>query len=219
MSGTGTTPATDTRTRVLLSFAMDNHGAAFAYWLRDRLMKTYGWYAPNAVYMDCVASRELTTEHARTMDQHTGPKVAGHVYVAPDERDKFAKQGYKPIGALNPLWNEMYLAAMQQAKAMVMMVTPEYMSSEWCLKEWGQFEEENVRRAGSGQALLKGVAISFIGTLSQPTQTGKPINVTNVTVLPAAKVYGLGGLLWHKDDYGIGEGDYQKLCGILGTMT
>ena len=219
MSGTGITPATDTRTRVLLSFAMDNHGAAFAYWLRDRLMKTYGWYAPNAVYMDCVASRELTTEHARTMDQHTGPKVAGHVYVAPDERAKFTSQGYKPIGALNPLWNEMYVAAMQQAQAMVMMVTPEYMASEWCLKEWGQFEEENIRRAGSGQALLKGVAISFIGTLDRPTQTGKPINVTNVTVLPAAKLHGLGGLLWHKEDYGIAESDYQKLCGLLGPLT
>lgn len=218
MPGTATTPATDARTRVLLSFAMDNHGAAFAYWLRDRLMKTYGWFAPNAVYMDCVASRGLTTEHARSMDRHAGPKVAGHVYVAPDERAKFAGQGYKPIGALNPLWNEMYVAAMRQAQAMVMIVTPEYLASEWCLKEWGQFEEENIRRAGAPHPALKGIAISFIGALGQPTQSGKPINVANVSVLPAAKAYGLGGLLWHREDYGLGETDYRKLCGLLGPL-
>jgi hypothetical protein len=219
MSGTGITPATDTRTRVLLSFAMDSHGAAFAYWLRDRLMKTYGWYAPNAVYMDCVAARELPTEHARTMDQHPSQKISGHVYVAPDERAKFTSQGYKPIGALNPMWNEMYVAAMQQAQAMVMMVTPEYMASEWCLKEWGQFQEENARRAGARQGLLKGVAISFVGGMDKPMQSGKPIDVTNVAILPATKVYGLGGLLWHKEDYGIGESDYQKLCALLGPLT
>lgn len=211
-------PATDERSRILLSFAMDNHGAAFAYWLRDRLMKTYGWYARNAVYMDCVASRGLHTKHAGTMDDFGKTKLEGWTYVAPDTRDKFKSQGYMPIGALNPLWNQMYEAAMAEAAAMIMVVTPEYLSSEWCLLEWTQFQQENGRRTARRQPRLKGVALNFIGDRGFATKAVKPINVDGVTVLPVTKAFGLGGLLWHREDYGIGESDYLKLREELGAI-
>lgn len=54
-SGTTAPPYVGAVTRILLSFAMDNHGAAFAYRLRDKLMKRLNYFSPNAVYMGSVA--------------------------------------------------------------------------------------------------------------------------------------------------------------------
>lgn len=60
-------PYKEEATKILLSFAMDNHGAGFAYWLRDRLMKRLNYFSMNAVYMDCVSSRCRKTVHSTTM--------------------------------------------------------------------------------------------------------------------------------------------------------
>jgi hypothetical protein len=34
--------------------------------------------------------------------------------------------------------------------------------------------------------------------------------------IPVTKVYGLGGLLWHKEDYGIGEDALSRVVEALG---
>lgn len=207
-------PDTDARTRILLSFAMDGHGANFAYWLRDRLMKKYGFFAPNAVYMDCIASRGRSSVHSATFvpdDQ----RQAGTTYVFPDERDKFKSQGYKPIGATNSEWNDMYGQAMREASAMVMSVTPEYMSSQWCMLEWSQFHQENQRRREAGGcAPLKGVALAFPS--GGAGGGALPADCRNIQVLAVTKVYGLGGMLWHKEDFGIGEDAFGRLVNALG---
>jgi hypothetical protein len=51
------------QTRIIMSFAMAAGGARFGHWLRDRLMKEFGFYAVDAVYMDCVVARSGQTEH------------------------------------------------------------------------------------------------------------------------------------------------------------
>jgi hypothetical protein len=217
MGGGMPEPYTDNETRILLSFAMDNHGAAFAYWLRDKLMKAFDYYSTNAVYMDCVASRDLKSFHATKMDDHfKGKQLEGFVYVAPDDRDKFKGQGYKPIGALNPMWNQMYQAAMAHAKSMVMVVTPEYLASEWCLLEWQQFHEENQRRRAQKRAPLNGICLRFVGDGAFQAKSGKPIAMDGIKVMIEPRVKGLGGLLWHKEMHGISEGGIEKLKELIG---
>jgi hypothetical protein len=134
----------------------------------------------------------------------------------PDDRDKFKGQGYKPIGALNPMWNQMYQAAMAQAKSMIMVVTPEYLASEWCLLEWQQFQEENQRRRGRGAALLNGICLRFVGDGEFRAASGKPISMDDIKVMIEPRVKGLGGLLWHSDMYGISEGGVEKLKSLIG---
>lgn len=201
-------------TRILLSFAMANHGAAFAYWLRDRLMKAFNYYSHNAVYMDCIASRGLETVHEKTAKED---QKSGVTYVQLDTREHFKAQGYAPIGAQNSLWNEMYQKAMSEARAMIMVVTPEYLSSEWCMKEWSQFHEENARRRTSKRAPLKGIAIRFPPESDGRTgPSAKPLNLDGITSLVVPKVMGLGGLLWHKADYGISETSFKRLVFEIG---
>lgn len=207
-------PYTGDETRIILSFAMANHGANFAYWLRDRLMKAFNYYSRNAVYMDCIASRGLETVHEKTARED---QKAGVTYVQLDTREHFKQQGYAPIGAMNSLWNEMYQKAMAQARTMIMVVTPEYLSSEWCMKEWGQFHEENQRRQAGRRAPLRGIAIRFTSDSDgQSGPSAKPINVTGVTVMTVPKVMGLGGLLWHKADFGISETSFKRLVFEIG---
>lgn len=113
-SGTTTPPYVGAMTRILLSFAMDNHGAAFAYRLRDKLMKRLNYFSPNAVYMG-------------------------------------------------------------------------------------------------------GVALSFPPDGPGPVTNGMPPNgFAGIQQIPATKVYGLGGLLWHKEDYGIGEDALSRVVEALG---
>ncbi|HEY5315477.1 MAG TPA: hypothetical protein VIK18_23300, partial [Pirellulales bacterium] len=51
------------RTRIILSFAMANHGSAFGHWLRNQLMLHYGLFGVKSVYLDsvvCRSSGEMT---------------------------------------------------------------------------------------------------------------------------------------------------------------
>ena len=210
MSGTAITSA---ETRILLSFAMADHGGQFAHWLRNRLMRQFNYYSVNNVYMDCVAVRDLPTVHTteRVPDAQQQP---GITYVTPDNRPHFQAQGYKPIGAGNSNWNGMYLQAMAEAHTMIMVVTPSYLSSQWCTKEWLQFQEERKRRPNG----LKGIAIRFTDSIGSAMQepNGVPLNMAGITTLLVPKVKGLGGMLWHRDDYGLSETHLQTLFDTIG---
>lgn len=46
---------------------------------------------------------------------------------------------------------------------------------------------------------------------------GMPSNgFAGIQQIPVTKVYGLGGLLWHKEDYGIGEDALSRVVEALG---
>lgn len=49
-------------TKILMSFAMANHGARFAHWLRNELMKHYELADVDDVYMDCAVARMRQTQ-------------------------------------------------------------------------------------------------------------------------------------------------------------
>ena len=50
--------ADQTRTRIIISFAVANHGANFAHWLRNQLMLHYKLAGTTTVYLDSVACRD-----------------------------------------------------------------------------------------------------------------------------------------------------------------
>jgi TIR domain len=208
-------PTTSNRTNIVLSFAMADHGGQFAHWLRDKLMKKFNYFGVNNVYMDCVASRALKTHHSMSPVAPTA-QIAGETYVSPDNRPQFAAQGYKPIGAMNSDWNKMYEKAMSEAHAMIMVITSSYLASEWCLKEWSQFQEERRTRPA-----FKGIGILFRDTdqtrLSAPN--GKPIDQTGIRFITCTKTRGGAGqgLLWHPDDFGISESDLATLYSYVGN--
>ena len=82
------------------------------------------------------------------------------------------------------------------------------------MKEWSQFYEENQRRTG---APLRGVALSFPPDGSGSMTNGMPSNsCAGIEQIPVTKVYGLGGLLWHREDYGIGEDARRRVGAALG---
>jgi hypothetical protein len=134
-----------------------------------------------------------------------------------------------PIGATNSNWNGMYLTAMSQAKAMIMIVTPSYPNSEWCMKEWLQFQDERRERGtwflsiamrftdsetGPLMDTVSKDAKKFVGSMKSPG--GISLNMVGIKVLLLLKVHGIGGLLWHKDDYGISDSHLHTLYETLG---
>jgi len=213
-------PYVGNEARIVLSFAMANHGANFAYWLRDKLMKRLNYYSPNAVYLDCIAARLQTTQHyAAGMAPASGDQVRGITYVSPDTRPHLKSQGYMPIGASNVAWEAAFDDAVSQAAAMILVVTSEYLQSQWCMLEWRKCEEENQRRRGVGKAPLRGVALVFPpSTQGQPGGTqggatnGMPANNSqDIQQIAVTKVYGRGGLLWHPEDYAISEAAFDRV--------
>lgn len=234
---------TSNETRILLSFPMVSHGGNFAHWLRDRLMKHYGLYATNAVYCDCVSSRAGKALHVSKSGAHGiigrsdadkaltsydkddpreravqlnflqkfASKHLGYSVVSADTRQRFDRQGYAPIGAASAAWNQNFLAAMRSARAMVFVLTTDFAESPWCMKEWKQFHDENKRRGGAGK--LRGVALNFLGQ-----QNFAGADQTGIKMLPVTRQHGIGGLLWHKDDFGISETDFRHLVNAIGPL-
>jgi hypothetical protein len=83
-----TQPVTSEETRIILGFAMADHGGQFAHWLRDKLMKRFNYFARNNVYVDCVATRGLTTVHTTTPVPGKG-QTPGTTCITPDTRPHF----------------------------------------------------------------------------------------------------------------------------------
>ena len=186
------------KTEILLSFAMANHGAAFATWLRDKLMKHYSLYHVEAVYVDSVVAR-------------TNP-------AAVIERDMRAHMrsptGATFIGARLENWNELYKKAMSEAQAMVFVLTPEYRDSVWCMKEWGQMHMENGRRRRAHQAPLRAVVMEFVSADLQFAH-----GESNVFKVPVVKVPAVGeALLWDRGDWCIPKPQLDAVIRAIGPL-
>ncbi len=227
-------PITTNETRIILSFAMADHGANFAYWLRVKLNKHFQYYGPNNVYMDCVASRaHKMIHHSEMPDAHV--KLKGVTHIAPDRRDIFQSQGYFPIGASYDGWNESYTKAMSEAHTMIMVITPSYLDSQWCALEWAQFQEARKKRPS-----LKGIALRFFDAMDRPLSALKgptgsfgdsvkskaaafdkapaaPIDTRGATVMNCHRAYGAApDGLWHKNDWSLSAADLDRLFKLIG---
>lgn len=204
---------TDENTRIILSFAMADHGGQFAHWLRDKLMKRYNYFGRNNVYMDCVAVRGLASQHSTG---YPGAQQPGVTYVFPDRRPHLAAQGYSPIGAMNSNWDGMYTTAMSQAHTMIMVITPSYLASQWCLQEWAQFQQERRRRPA-----FKAIGIRFFDSLDKALKQpdGASLDQSGITFMTCNKTAGGpgSGLLWHTQDWGISDTDLGRLYDLIGA--
>lgn len=204
---------TSDETRIIMSFAMAEHGGMFAHWLRDKLMKKFNYYGRNNVYMDCVAVRGLKSEHSRGTP---GKQAAGVTYVFPDERKHMTAQGYTPIGAMNSNWDKMYQTAMAQAHTMIMVITPSYLASQWCLQEWAQFQQERKQRPA-----FKGIGIRFYDNLERGLKSpnGTTLDQRGIKFLTCNRTQGGSGngLLWHRDSWGICDNDLSRLYEMIGN--
>lgn len=179
--------ATDPATKVLLSFAVADFGSVFAHWLRDRIMVARAWYAPDSVYVDNVAMRSREGTDIRLDTRHQAAAGVGY------------------IGAMNPAWNESYLAAMSEARAMIFVVTPGWVASENCKLEWAQYRAQNAVRMQGRRPPLKGIAL-----LVDDTQDPKLHEDRTLKVLAVRRVQP-PGFSFGKGSWVIGEQDLQAV--------
>ncbi|ADW69255.1 TIR domain-containing protein [Granulicella tundricola] len=201
-------------TKILMSFAMANQGAAFANWLRDKLMKHYSLYAVDDVYMDSVVARSGNTRHATFREDFVGDAPAGTASVTPDRRDHMrSPTGAMPIGAARADWNTLYKNAMREAQIMLFVYTEEYNDSVYCMQELGQFHMENGRRRRAHLPILRGVVLQFNpGNLFG-------MNQTHVTRIPVTRTNGMRmGLAWDHGDFILSPPHLQLLTTTLGPL-
>ncbi len=135
----------------------------------------------------------------------------GYSVVSPDVRQRHDAQGYAPIGAMNKAWDSRFQHAMETATGMVFVLTADYVESKWCMQEIAQFHKENAKRKAGNK--IRAAALRFVDTARLASA-----DMTGITVLPVTKVPSPGGMLWHKDDFAIGDGDFDKLVEVLGPM-
>ncbi len=203
----GARPAyTREETRILMSFAMRTGGHLFSQWLRNRLMSSLDYYTPNSIYVDTVASREREMEFPASKPAEKEMK-AGVTYVVPEDDEEKAKEaGFTTIGALNNEWNKAYRNAMSEADVMIIVLTPDYMNSKWCMKEWGQYKRERLKRKILGRPPLHGLVIGF-GTDQEAKDFagGKADTITVPKILTSEghqTARGPGGIGWATSEAG-----------------
>eukprot|EP00923_Selenidium_pygospionis_P044102 GHVN01076169.1.p1 GENE.GHVN01076169.1~~GHVN01076169.1.p1 ORF type:complete len:257 (+),score=46.39 GHVN01076169.1:117-773(+) len=127
---------------------MADYGCAFAHWLRDKLMKRFGFFHVRSVYLDAVVSRNLgETEHYTDLSDKDSEKAM----VGPDRRIHMIHPttGSFLVGAKRNDWEELFNRAVSEAKVMIFVFTAKFLESAWCVKEWHLFLNENERRKRS----------------------------------------------------------------------
>lgn len=207
-------PYTGEETRILLSFAIKNGGHLFSQWLRNKLMLSLNYFSTNSIYLDTVALREHETEH-NLVQVHPAAQQPGKTYVAPDRR--FEKQeGFTIIGAMNKGWNKSFLKAISQTRVMIIILTPDYMDSQWCMQEWNQFQEENRNRAAAKCTPIFGLVIRFFSEIDGTIEGhSKPLNLDGMEVLTVPKIKTTGGsptaLRSDGSGWAISEASYQQV--------
>jgi len=107
--------------KVVLSFANNAGGTVFVHVFRNKLMKVLNFFNDNDIYLDNVACRS----------------AAGSVYHGPDLRQNKGDQGggAHTIGVSNENWEMMWTEAVDTAKAVIVILTPDYVQSGNCAKE------------------------------------------------------------------------------------
>lgn len=237
------------RTRIIISFAMAANGQAFAHWLRNQLMLRYHLFGFKTVYMDCVVSREVSgcvhLNELKPGDTEGEHKPGGTTIREDDQRYKnlgtynagmfgivqVEPEGSKnsttlrrPIGAHRQDWDKLFWNAMLEADAMIMVLNKEYVASKWCLKEWGQFADNNRVRWREGRKRLQGIALEL-------DETAIPIADMQYCVTPlkvkkrvldykdkkSARTQ-KNVFAWDKGDYTLDEADMSRLMKAIGPL-
>jgi hypothetical protein len=229
------------RTRIIISFAMANNGAMFAHWLRNQLMQRFHLFGMKTVYMDCVVSREITsnnaqlgerldkqgkplpnkddedTKHDPTLIKQSAAYKSGQFAVVQieDEGSKNSTANRRCIGAHRENWNPLFWKGMSEAEVMVMVLNKEYVASVYCLQEWGQFADNNRLRLAERRKPLRGIALRL-----DETPIPMPDMQQFVTPVKAQKCYGAKESVfkWDAGDYTLNESDMNRLVRAIGKL-
>lgn len=211
-------PYTGKETRILLSFAMKNGGHLFSQWLRNQLMLSLNYFSTNSIYLDTAALREHDTEH-NLVQVAPAVQQPGKTYVAPDRR--FEKhEGFTTIGAMNKGWNNSFLKAISETRVMIILLTPDYTNSQWCMQEWSQFQEENKKRAATKSTQIFGLVIRFCeeidSTIGEYSNL-RDLDGIEILTIPKIKTTGGSSTALRSDGTGwaISETSYQQVWEII----
>ncbi|HUN39261.1 MAG TPA: hypothetical protein VMU81_03115 [Acetobacteraceae bacterium] len=195
-------PYTSDKTRIILSFANAGGGDLFVHWLRDRLMKDLDYYSENAVFLDNVASRnggEVKPDLRGKPDNYFNPTTG-----------ETADGKYVSIGAVNDNWLKMWETALSQAKVLIQIQTPEYFTSDACVKEMAKIRE----KLGKFGNKLEVLAITLDGSMArviigQPRTTAMKLSKVPGKTARDSPIYLL------KDSWVIGESDFTRVSDFV----
>lgn len=196
-------------TEVLMSFSNAGLGSIFATWLRRRIMRERNLFDTRAVYMDNIAMREQEGTEL-TQDRRFQTAAAG------EDRPT----GIILIGARNEAWNEHYLQAMREAKAMIVVATAEWSASQWTWQEFRQAGEEAKGR-GLFSKKLRRIALVFPET---DADTRAKLSAAGWKLIPCEKIVvggGRGGAsdcaeaAAHEGGWVVRESDLQQILAAL----
>lgn len=234
------TSYTKDETLILLSFAMANYGSNFAHWLRNKLMRHYNLFSESSVYLDSVSARSGNSVNINSYKDEKGvmhsandrsvqlpsgktvnikrgdelsdeliKKLEGTPLVSPDRRGEAG--ALMPIGARRSDWKEMYVSAMDHAKVMVFVHTPDFQQSVWCMQEWDQFIDKNRNRMPDNK--LHGIVLEFSDCSSLVAICNQPIK--RIVVNKKA------GNIWKmrdgipERDFVLNDSDFAKLTNAI----
>ena len=161
-------------TKVLLSFGSRNGGFDFSVKLREELMRIRGWGDPCSVYLDAISA-------ATHPDSTTEAIQVNGVTV----------QAYR-----NPKWQELYRAAMINARAMIFIATPEWARSNFCAEEYQWFDEIRAGRHDKQITMVKHLpivvvayeqALSMLGKSDRMIAQGAARVSSHLAALPASQ--------------------------------
>jgi hypothetical protein len=193
-------------TRILMSFGMAEGGMMFVQWLRNRLMKDFGLYSLNSVYVDFVT--------ARAGDAVYGVKLADapphYAAVNLDTRDHMESvNGARPIGAMHPDWEAMFNTAMSEAEVVIFVVNDAFEKSPWCPQELDNFKVLLAKRPK-----LRGIVLDVDGKGFDAAARGLPPD--RIAVISGGREARQGGMLWEQGLWAISEPTYRQLLKAIG---
>lgn len=193
-------------TRILMSFAMADGGMMFVQWLRNKLMRDYGLYSTNSVYVDFVTARAGDCYYSVT------PEVARPHYatVKIDDREHMrSSTGARPIGAMHPDWKDMFEKAMDEAEVVLFVLTEKFFASEWCRQELAGFKHVVNKRVG-----VRGIMLALDGVAFNASDYGLPQERMAVIAQPTEAYQ--GGMLWDRGLWRISDAAYGQLIREIG---
>lgn len=163
--------------KITCSFPMKFGGAPFVIDLHDRLTGRLKCKSSTEVYADLLAAKILPDTPGRTFmtikDSDGGPAMRFPLPVRPlaaasRRRIEGLDARKEVVGAGQPIkstqrddWNPLFVSALEKSSVFLMVITPSYLSSEFCKQEFKQAMRENARRTGGKKEKLRFIALSL----------------------------------------------------------
>ena len=196
-------------TRILMSFGMADGGMMFVQWLRNRLMKDYGLFSTNSVYVDFVTARAGNCVYGVKPEAAPPHYAAVNLDGGEGREHMLSATKARPIGAMHPDWKEMFDGAMGEAEVVIFVVNKAFQASKWCMQELDGFRLLLARKPK-----LRGVVLDVDDSGFRAAAHGLPIG--RMSIIRGGREAREGGMLWDRGLWAISEGAYMALTRAIG---